>query len=151
MNNNSCNFSLGEIGQVLTMIDSNKMAFQNPSNRFQTSVSRSLNTVFQISSTKDCEVRYSIDITCNLSLTGGTSGTVILEMATNSDFTENVQILNQFTNSNTGALTIGLSLSQTNTACLTGYIPAGNYVRIRTSNISGSPVFTYQTGQEVLL
>lgn len=147
--NNSCNFPLGTAGQVLTMINNTDMAFRS---RSQSSASRSLNTIFQVSTTRDCTVSYSVDISCTLSLTGGMTGTVILEMATNSAFTTGVQTLSQFTNSNTGSLTIGLNMTQINTACLTANdIPAGNFIRIRTVSTTGTPTFTYQVGQEVLL
>lgn len=146
--NNSCNYGLGNVNDQLVMTASGVQGFRG---RSQSSASRTLNTVFQVSSTRDSQVSYSTDITCNLSLTGGQAGTVILEMATNSGFTTGVQTLSQFTNSNTGALTIGLSLTQTNTACLTGFIPSGNWVRIRTVNVTSTPTFTLQANQEVLL
>lgn len=149
--NNSCNFSLGNLNETLTMTGTNVMAFRG---RSQSAAARSLNSSFQVSPTRDCAVSYSVDISCTLSLTGGQSGTVILEMATNVGFTTGVQTLCQFTNSNTGALTIGLSLTQTNTACLTyPFIPSGNYLRLRTVTGIGAAaaIFTYQVGSEVLL
>lgn len=150
---NSCNFSLGITGQVLTMTSATTVAFASPgtATRSQSLSSRTLNTIFQPSSTRDATVSYSVDISCTLSLSGGMNGTVILEMATNAGFTTGVQTLSQFTNAQIGTLTIGLNITQTNTACLTGYIPFGNYVRIRTVTTTGTPTFTLQNGQEVLL
>lgn len=146
--NNSCNFALGSVNQVLTMTGTTTMTFRG---RTQNSSSRTLNTVFQPSSTQDSTVSYSVDITCVSTLLGGQSGTVILEMATNSGFTTGVQTLSQFTNSNAVALAIAITVTQLNTACLNGYIPAGNFVRLRTVSNTGTPSFTYQVGQEVLL
>lgn len=117
----------------------------------QSSVSRSLNTIFQVSATRWSTVRYSVDISSTVSLSGGQVGRVILEMATNSGFTTGVQELQSFGNGNSGTLVIGLVLTQLNTACLSGNIPPGNYVRLRTVNVTGTPTFTYQSGQEVLL
>lgn len=146
--NNSCNFSLGSVNQVLTMTGTNTMAFRG---RTQSSASRSLNTIFQVSATQDSFVNYSVDISCTSTLLGGQSGTVILEMATNSGFTTGVQTLAQFTNANSVSLAIAITVVQLNTACLSGYIPAGNFVRLRTVNNTGTPTYTYQIGAEVLL
>lgn len=122
-----------------------------PSALSQSSATRSLNSIFQVSSTRWSSVRYSVDVSTTVSLTGSQIGTVILEMATNSAFTTGVQTIQQFSNGNSGTLVIGLVLTQLNTACLCGDIPPGNYVRLRTVNITGTPTFTYQVGQEVLL
>lgn len=119
--------------------------------RSQSSASRSLNSVFQPNSTRDTLVNYSVDIACTLTLTTGQSGTVFLEIASNSGFTSNVQELARFVNGNTGTLAIGLSLTQNVTGTLSGYVPAGYYVRLRTANNTGTPTFTYRSGQEVLL
>lgn len=122
-----------------------------PPSRSQSSASRSLNTIFQVSSTRDCLVNYSVDIATTLSLTTGQSGTVFLEIASDSGFTTNVQELARFVNGNTGTLTIGLSLTQNVTGTLTGYVPTAYYSRLRTANNTGTPTFTYRSGQEVLL
>jgi hypothetical protein len=92
-----------------------------------------------------------VDISTTVSLSGSQVGSVILEMATNVGFTTGVQTIQSFSNGNSGTLVIGLVLTQLNTACLSGDIPPGNYVRLRTVNITGTPTFTYQVGQEVIL
>lgn len=117
----------------------------------QSAVTRSLNSAFQVSATRLSEVRYSVDISTTVSLTGGAVGRVILEMATNSAFTTGVQELQSFGNGNTGTIVVGLVLTQLSTACLSGKVPAGNYVRLRTVNVTGSPTYTYQSGQEILM
>lgn len=119
--------------------------------RSQSSASRSLNSAFQPSSTRDCLVNYSVDITTSITLTTGQSGTVFLEIASDSGFTTNVQELGRFLNGNTGTLTLGLSLTQSVTGTLSGYVPAGYYARLRTVNNTSTPTFTYRSGQEVLL
>lgn len=122
-----------------------------PTARSQSSASRSLNSAFQVSATRESLVNYSVDISTTLTLITGQSGTVFLEMASDSGFTSDVQELSRFVNGNTGTLTIGLSLTQNVTGNVTGYVPAGYYVRLRTENNTGSPTFTYRSGQEVLL
>lgn len=122
-----------------------------PAIRSQSAATRSLNTIFQVSASRWALVRYSIDISTTVSLSGSQIGSVILEMATNAAFTTGVQTLQSFSNGNSGTLVIGLVLTQLNTACLSGDVPAGNYVRLRTVNITGVPTFTYQVGQEILI
>lgn len=119
--------------------------------RITATPTRSLNTAFQISSTRDAIVSYAVDIASTLTLSGGATGTVVLEYADDSGITTNVTTVQSTANGNTGALTIGLSLTQTATGSLSGYIPAGKYVRIRTVNTAGTPSFTYRTAQETLL
>lgn len=123
--------------------------------RSQSSVTRTIATSsgtagFLVSASRDAEVRYSADISCTLSLTAGQSGTLVLEIANNSAMT-GAQVVSRATNSNSGTLTVGLGLTQVGPANLTGYVPAGWYVRLRSINNTGSPTFTYQAGQEVLL
>lgn len=112
---------------------------------------RSLNTAFQISSSQDASVSYSVDISASLSLSGGQTGTVTLQYADDSGFTTNVKTVTQASNGNSGTLTIGLGLTQLGTAALSGMIPASKYVKIVTANTSGTPTFTYRNAQEVLL
>lgn len=112
---------------------------------------RSLNTAFQISSTRDAFVSYTVDISCTMSLTSGQTGTVTLQYADDSGFTTNVKTVQSAANGNTGTLTIGLALTQTGTAGLSGLIPAGKYVKLVTTNTTGTPTFTYRSAQEVLL
>lgn len=122
-----------------------------PAAMSQSSASRSLNSIFQVSPSRWSNVRYSVDISTTVSLSGGAVGRVVLEMATNSAFTTGVQELQSFGNGNTGTLVIGLVLTQLGTACLSGQVPPGNYVRLRTVNTTGTPSFSYISGQEVLL
>lgn len=115
------------------------------------SASRSLNSSFQISSTRNTLVSYSVDVSCSITLTAGQTGTVFLEYADDSGFTANVVEVCRFVNSNSGTLTIGLNLIQAVTGTLSGFIPSAKYCRIRTANTSGTPTFTFRSGQEVLL
>lgn len=115
-----------------------------------TNPTRTLNSAFQISSTRNSRVSYTISVAATLSLSGGQTGTVVLEYADDSGMTTNVMTVQSSVNGNTGTLTIGLNTVQTGSASLSGDIPAGKYVRIRTVNTAGTPTFTMGTAQEVL-
>jgi hypothetical protein len=115
------------------------------------STTRSLNTAFQISTTSAAFATYTVDVATTLSLTGGQTGTVTLQYADDSSFTSNVVNVQSSVNGNTGTLTVGLDLTQTSTASVTGVIPAGKWVRIATANTAGTPTFTYRAAQEVLM
>lgn len=108
-------------------------------------VSRSLNAAFQISSTKDISVNYSVQIAATLTLLAGQTGTISLQISSTSGgtYTE----ISRFTNGNTGALTIGLNLTQIVIGQLSGRIPIGYYVKLVSS---GTATSTYITGQEVI-
>jgi hypothetical protein len=108
---------------------------------------RALNTAFQISTTRDAEVVYGVDIAINLTLLVTTQGTAFLEYADNSAMSTNLVTVS----SSTAMLGGVLNVQNTQTATLVGRIPAGKYVRIRTQIVSGTPIFTVRQGQEVLL
>jgi len=146
--NNSCNFAIGNVNETLTMTAANTIAFRG---RSQSSASRSLNSVFQVSTTRDALVNYSVDVATAATLLGGQVGTVYLEVATNSGFTTGVQELARFVNGNSVSLAIAITLNQNVTGTMTGYVPANYFVRLRTENTTGTPTFTYRSGQEVLL
>lgn len=116
----------------------------------QSSVTRSLNTAYQPSTTRGCNVFLTVQIATSISLTGGQSGRAIFEIATNSGFTTGVQELTSFKNEQTGTLVIGLTLNQTLAGIVGGFVPAGYYYRVRTVNTTGTPTFTYISGQEIL-
>ncbi|QOR55483.1 MAG: hypothetical protein ULS35scaffold63_40 [Phage 33_17] len=106
-----------------------------------------LNSVNQISSTRDCQVFYSVDIQTSSLLLGTASGTVYLEYADDSNFTSNVMTLAQGNNSISGVLN---SINK-QTVTLSGIIPAAKYQRIRTVINSGTVSFTALVGQQILL
>jgi hypothetical protein len=112
-----------------------------------TNPARTLNTAFQISSTQDAQVSYSVDITVAAVLIAGTSGRVYLEYANEIGFTTGVTVVGSSGQSTGGVL----SITNLGTANLSGIIPAGKYVRLRTVNVTGTPTFTFQSSQEVLL
>lgn len=119
-------------------------------NRSQAAATRSLNTAFQISATRDAWVSYSVQITVTASIAGGQNGDVVLEIASDSGFTANVQTLAINGLGQTYTLAIALQGVQPQTGVVTGYVPAGYYARLRTVNNTGTPAFSYRAGQEVL-
>lgn len=122
-----------------------------PANRSQSSTTRSLNTIYQPSSSRDVFASYSVQITVTASITGGQNGDVILETASDSGFTANVQTVAIAGNGITYTLAIALQGVQPMTATVSGLIPAGYYARLRTVNNTGTPSFTYRAGQEILM
>lgn len=112
-----------------------------------TNPTRTLNTAFQISTTQDAQVVYSVDITVAAVLIAGTSGRVYLEYANDSAFTSGVVSVASSGQSTGGVL----SITNLGTANLVGMIPSGKYVRLRTVNVTGTPTFAFANAQEVLL
>lgn len=118
-------------------------SFSNPT--------RTLNTAFQISTSQDAEVSYSVDISTSVSLSGGAVGTVYLRYADDSGFTTSVVEVGRTVNGNTGTLVIGLTLNQTVTGQINGIVPSGKYVKLITENTTGTPTFSFRSSQEVLI
>lgn len=119
-------------------------------NASQSAATRALNTAFQVSATRDSWVSYSVQITVTASISGGQNGDVILEIASNSGFTANVQTLAVAGVGQTYTLAIALQGVQPQTNVVSGFIPAGYYARLRTVNNTGTPAFSYRAGQEAL-
>lgn len=57
----------------------------------------------------------------------------------------------RFSNGNTGTLAIGLGIVQTMAQQLSAMVPAGYYVKLISTQNTGTPTITYITGQETLL
>lgn len=117
----------------------------------QASASRSLNTAFQVSTTRSALVMYSVQITATASIAGGQNGDVVLEIASDSGFTANVQTVSIAGLGQTYTLAVAIQGVQPQTSVVSGFVPAGYYARLRTVNNTGTPTFTYRAGQEVLL
>jgi len=140
----------GQNGKVLSTNGSAAQWIASPSpTKTFSNPARTLNTAFQASTTQDVFASYTVDVSSTLTLTGGQTGTVTLQYADNSGMSTNLVSVQSSVNGNTGALTVGLSLTQTGTAAVTGVIPAGKWVRISTANTAGTPTFTFRAAQEV--
>lgn len=112
---------------------------------------RALNTCYQISATRDAAVTYAVDVVAVSTLASGQQGTVFLEIFTDSGCTTGTQEITRGTSGITQGLGLSVTLTNQGTVVLHGVIPAGAYVKQRTNNDSGTPTYTAQPGQEVLL
>lgn len=117
----------------------------------QSSQTRTLNSAFQVSATRGSFVNYSVQITVTASISGGQNGDVILEIASDSGFTANVQTLSIVGSGQAYTLAIALQGVQPATGVVSGYVPSGYYARLRTVNNTGVPTYSYRAGQEVLM
>lgn len=105
-------------------------------------VSRSLNSNYTISSTKQARVSYSVNVAWGLAALLSGSGAAFLEFSTNAG--------SSWTTINQVSKNIGLlTFSGADDLNLVGEIPANALVRIRTT--SSNMTVTYTRGQEVLL
>lgn len=122
---------------------------------FNNSPGRSLTTGtgatgFRPSATRDSMVNYSITVGTSVSLTGNSSGQVLLEICpTNSANAGDWIEVGRVASGQSGSLVVGLVLNQTGGGQIGALIPAGYYVKIRTVNVSGTPTFTINSQQEV--
>lgn len=109
---------------------------------------------FQISSTRDAVVNYSVTTTTVVQIGGAAnvSGYVLLEIAaTNSSTASDWQEIAR----TGGGQNIGLALALSSTVVtpgqLSGIVAAGYYARLRSVNTNGTPTYAYNSGQEILL
>lgn len=112
---------------------------------------RSLNTCFQISSTRDALVSYSVDIGTTSTLLSGQIGTIYLRTYTNSGCSTGTQEIARFVNGNTQTIGLSVTMVQNVTGTLTGVVPAGTWAQLVSENNTGTPTFTYRSSQEVQL
>lgn len=105
-------------------------------------------TGFQISTTRGCNMYYTVQIVTTASIGSGATGYVVLETSpNNSAWTEAGRIVN----GQVITLAIALNSVQTTAGQISGYLPAGYYARLRSVNTTGTPTYSYISGQEVLL
>lgn len=117
-----------------------------PAPSFSGAATRQLNTAYQVSAARNSNVNYAVDVTVTALLLTGSRGTVTLQYADNSGMTTNLVTLMSGTSSIGGVLNV----SAVQTVFLSGWIPAGKFVRITTANTAGTPTFAYSGGNESL-
>lgn len=116
----------------------------------QSSASRSIGTTgWQISATRSAMVFYSVNVSGSVTLLGGAAGYVVLEIANNSGFT-GAQEIGRTPDGLTGTVVVGVGLNDVGGGQLCGFVPAGWYARLRSVNTTGTPTYSYLSGQEVL-
>lgn len=107
---------------------------------------------FLISSTRNAFVNYSTTISTTATIGGNSSGTVVLEIApTNSATPSDWVEIGRFTNGQSISLALVLQSVQTLAGQISGMIPAGYYAKLRSINNSGTPSYSYNSGQEIQL
>lgn len=122
----------------------------NPSHTIQT-VAAAANG-FQLSTTRDATVNYSVTITTTATISAASAGTVVLEIcSTNSSTAANWAEVGRITGSQTISLAALLQSINTVASSVWCIVPAGYYCRLRSISTSGSPTFSLSSGQEVLL
>lgn len=142
--------NVGSAGSYNTVTTDAQGRVSSGTMRSQSSATRSLNSAFQVSATRDAAVQYAVQTTITASIAGGQDADVFLDIASDSGFTANVQSLDVAPCSQTYTLAIALQGVQKCAAQVRGFVPAGYYARIRTVSNTGTPVFAYRLGQEVL-
>lgn len=109
---------------------------------------------FQVSSTRDASVNYSVSVTAAVQIGVVTSveGYVSFQIcATNSSTAADWLEVGRSTNGLTIGLALALSLTQKTGGQIGGIVPAGYYARMLSVNVSGTPTYGYISGQEILL
>lgn len=114
----------------------------------RSAATRALNTPFIVSADRDAIVSYVVAIASDITLTGGESGNVFFEVS--QDGSTGWTEYGRFENANTGTVVIGISTTDTKAGELGGFIKAGWSARLRTATVTGSPTFTYRSGEEIL-
>lgn len=129
-----------------------------PASSFNNAPGRALVTVaaaangFQISSTRGAMVSYSQTIISTATIAGNASGYVLLEICpTNSAVAANWIAISRVANGQAVSLAVVLQSVSTGGGVVSGMVPASYYCRIRSVTTSGSPSYTTNEQQEVLV
>lgn len=113
-------------------------------------VTRTPGSCFQVSSTRNALVSYSVDVSTALSLTSGQVGTVAINSYTNSSCTSGLTELDSMQSGISGALVVGLGVANPQTVKVTAWVPSNTYIEIVNTQTTGAPTFAYRKGTEVL-
>lgn len=124
---------------------------------FNNAPARTIQTVaaagngWQLSTTRDASVSYSVSVTTTTSIGGPSSGNIVLEIcSTNSATAGNWTQVGQVVSSQTATLAIALNLVSINGGALFCTVPAGYYARLRSTVSGGTVTFAFLSGQETL-
>jgi hypothetical protein len=125
-------------------------SFNNTPGRSIVSVANAANG-FQVSSTREADIQYAVTIGTSVSLSGNSSGYVVMEVCSTNSSTPGDWIeVDRVSSGQSGTLVIGLVLNQTGGGHIGAVLQRGWYARLRSVNVSGTPTYTYNSGQEVL-
>ena len=107
---------------------------------------------FQISTTRNTIINYSATIVSTATIAGSATGYIVLEICpTNSSIAGDWIEIGRIPNGQAVSLAITLQSVSTGGGQVGGVLPAGYYARLRSVNTAGTPVYTYNSGQEVQL
>lgn len=107
---------------------------------------------FQLSTTRNASVYYSVNVVTTASIGGASDGYIVLEIcSTNSAVAANWIEISRTRNGQTITLAVALQSVQSLGSELMNIIPIGYYARLRGVPVSGTPSFSFVSGQEVLL
>jgi hypothetical protein len=113
--------------------------------------SRALNSCYQISSTRDADFHYKVDVSSGTLLSGTATGTVTATSYNDSGCSTGAQVVADGTASQGAALGV-LSVSQIASVNISGMLPANKWMRITTAQTVGTPTFAIRAVQaETLL
>lgn len=138
----------------------NAFEASSPDDDFNNNPGRSIVTVaaaangFQISEEKNSNVNYSVTITTTVQIGVATNveGYIVLEIApTNSSTAGDWIEIGRITAAQSIGLALALSSAQKVGGQIGGMVPAGYYARLRSVNVSGSPSYAINSGQEFVL
>jgi hypothetical protein len=110
--------------------------------------SRTLGTVFQPSATRPTLVVFSVRVVSAITLTTGAAGRV--ELLSDSSATPTT-VRARVAGGITGALVVGASLTDTAEGTLTWLVPAGDYVKLASTNETGTPTYSITAQYEIVL
>ena len=137
------------------------MAFFNPKPlSFANTPSRSFVTTaaaangFQLSADRVAVVSYSVTIQTAVQIGSVTNvdGYVALEIATTNSTTAGDWIeISRTSQSQNISLAVAFANTQQTATPVNGMIPGGYYARLRSVNTAGTPTYTFNSGQEVLI
>lgn len=113
--------------------------------------SRALNSCFQISSTKDSDFHYKVDVSGSLNLTSGTTGTVTATSYTNSGCSTGSQVVADGASAQSGTLVVGLGITQAASVSIDGMLPGGKWIKLTTANTVGTPTFSIRATQSEVI
>lgn len=123
---------------------------------FGNSPARTIQTVaaqangFRPSTSLDTLVNYSVSITTTAMIGVASSGVVLLEVcSTNSATAGDWQEIGRVSVGQTITVALALQSIGISSGQLGGIVPTGYYARLRSSNVSGTPSYAYNSGQEV--
>lgn len=107
---------------------------------------------FQLSSTRNVSVFYSVNVLTTATIAGASDGYIVLEIATtNSATASDWKEVSRSRNGQTLSLAIALQSVQNIGSELMNIVPAGYYARLRSVTVSGTPAFSYISGQEATI